>query len=97
MNNRITPSWAWLRYLVLVPLTTLGVPTAVSAPVMAGTGPQSVTVDPSGGFAYVANQGSHDVSAFSINATIGALTAVAGSPFAAGAVPSSVITTGTIQ
>src|ERR1700730_7424562 len=36
------------------------------------------------GFAYVANQGSNDVSAYTINATTGALTPVTGSPFAAG-------------
>ena len=41
-------------------------------------------------FAYVANQSSNDVSAYSINATTGALTAVPGSPFAAGSGPNSV-------
>ena len=40
-------------------------------------------------FAYVANFVSNNVSAFTINASSGALTAVAGSPFAAGAGPCS--------
>ena len=38
-------------------------------------------------YAYVANYNSHDVTAFNINATTGALTAVAGSPFATGEGP----------
>ncbi|MGA8534083.1 MAG: beta-propeller fold lactonase family protein [Candidatus Tumulicola sp.] len=38
-------------------------------------------------FAYVANFGSNDVSAFSVDATSGALTPVAGSPFKAGTAP----------
>ncbi|MGD0843875.1 MAG: beta-propeller fold lactonase family protein [Geobacteraceae bacterium] len=41
-------------------------------------------------FAYVANRSSNDVSAYSINTATGALTAIAGSPFAAGTVPISV-------
>jgi hypothetical protein len=45
------------------------------------------------GFAYVANQGSNDVSAYTINATTGALTPVTGSPFAAGLNSASVTTT----
>lgn len=56
----------------------------------AGSNPSSVTVDPSGRFAYVANSGSNDVSAYTINATNGALTAVTGSPFTAGTGPSSI-------
>jgi 6-phosphogluconolactonase len=54
-----------------------------------GARPFFVTVDPSGKFAYVANYGSGDVSAYTIDAT-GALTAVTGSPFGAGAAPYSV-------
>jgi 6-phosphogluconolactonase len=38
-------------------------------------------------FAYVANRGSNNVSAYSVDATTGALTAIAGSPFAAGKLP----------
>jgi 6-phosphogluconolactonase len=50
----------------------------------------SVTVDPSGRFAYVAHTGSNNVSAFTIDPGTGALTAVSGSPFAAQTAPSSV-------
>jgi 6-phosphogluconolactonase (cycloisomerase 2 family) len=46
-------------------------------------------VDPSGRFAYVTNNISADVSAYAINATTGALTAIAGSPIAAGTNPRS--------
>src|SRR5215510_2985266 len=42
-----------------------------------------------GQFAYVANQFSNDVSGYTINATTGTLTPIPGSPFAAGAAPSS--------
>jgi len=41
--------------------------------VVAGTSPLSVTVDPTGKFAYVANTGSNTVSAYAINARTGAL------------------------
>ena len=44
-------------------------------------------IDPKGKFAYVTNQGSANVSAYPIIATSGALTPVAGSPFAAGSGP----------
>ena len=69
--------------------TTSGVVAGVGG-FPAGAEPGAVAVDPSGKFAYVANNvginlpGS--VSAYSIGAT-GALTAVAGSPFAAGTNP----------
>ena len=36
---------------------------------------------------FVGNEGSNDVSAFAVNNTTGALTAVPGSPFAAGTDP----------
>ncbi len=70
-------------------------------PFPAGTEPLSVTVDPTGKFAYVANcgivcfggSGPGNVSAYTIDATTGALTPVVGSPFPAGAAPSSVTTT----
>jgi 6-phosphogluconolactonase (cycloisomerase 2 family) len=55
---------------------------------VAGTSPRSVTVDPSGKFAYVTNQTSNDVSAYTINSTTGALTSVG--VFAAGTLPLSV-------
>ena len=49
-----------------------------------------MAVDPVGKFAYVANYGSNNVSAYAIDATNGALTPVKGSPFAAGIGPYSV-------
>ena len=55
------------------------------SPFAAGTGPQGVTVDPSGQFVYVANTGSNNVSAYTIDPATGALTEIAGSPFATGA------------
>ncbi len=60
------------------------------SPFAAGIEPYSVTVDPSGQFAYVANAGDDTVSAYTINSSTGALRAVAGSPFAAGIEPHSV-------
>jgi YVTN family beta-propeller protein len=53
-----------------------------------GVGPQSITVDPTGKFAYVASEGCPDafegnVSIYAINATTGALTSI-GSPVATG-------------
>jgi 6-phosphogluconolactonase len=50
-----------------------------------GIGPYSVTVAPSGKFAFVAASNEPGVWAHSINATTGALTKVLGSPFTAGA------------
>jgi 6-phosphogluconolactonase len=44
-------------------------------------GPRNVTVEPTGQYAYVANRFSHNVSAFRINSTTGALTEISGSPF----------------
>jgi 6-phosphogluconolactonase (cycloisomerase 2 family) len=43
-----------------------------------------LAIDPTGKFVYVANGMSNDVSAYRLNAASGALTPVAGSPFAAG-------------
>jgi len=43
----------------------------------------AVAIDPVASFLYAANQGSDDVSAFSIDKTTGDLTALTGSPFAA--------------
>jgi 6-phosphogluconolactonase len=55
------------------------------ATVGTGTFPLSVVIDPSGAFAYVANENSADVSVYALDAATGALTQVGGSPFAAGA------------
>lgn len=51
------------------------------------SGVNSVTVDPTGRFLYAAVNGGNDIAAYVINSTTGALTVVAGSPFAAGSVP----------
>ena len=68
------------------------------SPFAPGIEPFSMTVDPSGRFAYVANACGFSagclpgkVSAYTINSSTGALRAVAGSPFPAGKFPSSVI------
>ena len=55
-----------------------------------GATPESIIVDPSGKFAYVGNEGTDNISAFAINAVTGVLTPVVGTPFAAGAAPTSV-------
>ena len=60
------------------------------SPFAAGSAPDAVAVDPSGRFAYVANYGSDNISAYAINPTTGALTPVSGSPFAAGDGPTAV-------
>jgi len=56
--------------------------------IAAGYGPDSVAVDPSGKFAYVANFGSNDVSMYTIDATTGALASMG--TIAAGTSPISV-------
>ena len=56
--------------------------------VAAGSSPLSVTVDPSGKFAYAANQDSDNISVYTIDQTTGALTA--GTAVAAGTGPVSV-------
>lgn len=67
-----------------------GALTAVSgSPYPAGAGSDAVAVDPSGRFVYVANGGSGNpnipsLSAYTINTSTGALTAVSGSPYATG-------------
>jgi 6-phosphogluconolactonase (cycloisomerase 2 family) len=52
--------------------------------------PSAVVVDPSGRFAYVANEFSDNVSGYTINATTGALPPLAGSPFPAGTFPQAI-------
>src|SRR5258708_27582966 len=54
------------------------------SPFAAGFQPLSVTVDPTGKFAYVANEFDNNVSAYSIGSN-DALTPLPGSPFATGA------------
>jgi 6-phosphogluconolactonase (cycloisomerase 2 family) len=55
-----------------------------------GTFPLNIVIDPAGQFAYVANENSNDISVYAVNATTGALTQVARSPFAAGVNPRAV-------
>jgi len=54
----------------------------------AGTFPVSIVLDPSGQFAYVANDNSNDISVYAVNA--GVLTPASHSPFAAGNQPHSI-------
>jgi DNA-binding beta-propeller fold protein YncE len=61
------------------------------SPFVAGSQPYSVTVDPTNRFVYVANWGSHNVSAFKRDDKTGALTEIAGSPYATGWFPYAVV------
>jgi 6-phosphogluconolactonase len=54
------------------------------SPYAVGTGPTAVDLDPTGSYVYVANNGSNNISAFTLTAASGKLTAVAGSPFSSG-------------
>jgi 6-phosphogluconolactonase len=53
------------------------------SPITTGKDPVAQLLAPGGRFAYVLNRGSNSVSAYRLSATTGALTRVAGSPFAA--------------
>ena len=72
------PRRAWERCNVakITNDATTGALSSIGAAIAAGTSPFSVSVDPSGKFAYVANTGTNNVSAYSINTTTGALTAL---------------------
>jgi len=61
----------------------------ISSTTTAGSLPIAVAIDPSGQFLYAVNFNSNDVSAYTLSAS-GALTPVAGSPFAVGAQPHSI-------
>ena len=68
---------------------TAGALTAIAASVPVGgvtPEPRAIAVDPTGRFAYTANYGAGTVSAFAINQSTGALTAI-GSPIASGTTP----------
>jgi 6-phosphogluconolactonase len=54
------------------------------SPYAVGTGPTGVILDTTGSYVYVANKGSNNISAFTLTAASGKLTAIAGSPFASG-------------
>jgi 6-phosphogluconolactonase len=67
------------------------------SPFPAGNSPASVAVDAYSQFVYVSNQADGTISAFAIDRTAttpGALTAVSGSPFAAGHGPTSIVVDG---
>jgi 6-phosphogluconolactonase (cycloisomerase 2 family) len=68
------------------------------SPFAAGTGPVAAAVeadDPaSQPYLYLANNGSDDVSAYTVNTKTGALTAVSGSPFKAGSQPDGIAIVG---
>ena len=74
----------------------LGALTPISgSPFAAGSGPHSVTIDPTGQFVYVGNHDSNNISAYAITfwgGSRGALTPISGSPFA-GLSPLSITTT----
>jgi YVTN family beta-propeller protein len=55
--------------------STTGALTSIGM-IAAGTGPDSLAVDPGGKFAYVTNFGSNDVSMYTIDATTGALASI---------------------
>ena len=61
---------------------------ADSSLLAAGTSPASVAVSPTGKFAYVANNGSNDVSMYTINGTTGVLSPAG--TIAAGLAPTSI-------
>ncbi len=67
-----------------VDMAGLGGPVSqrVGAGVATGTDPVHVASTPDEKFLYVANQGGNSISAYALNATTGAATPVAGSPFA---------------
>ncbi|HEV1995287.1 MAG TPA: beta-propeller fold lactonase family protein [Candidatus Acidoferrum sp.] len=62
--------------------TTIGTWTPIGT-IATGTKPLAVALHPSGKFLYVANFNSANISAYNIDPTTGALTAMMGSPFAA--------------
>ena len=69
----------------------------IGNPFATGTTPAGVTLTPSAAFVYVANRGSNNVSAYTLDSGTGALTALAGgtgNPFAAGTLPSGIATPG---
>ena len=68
--------------------TTTGALTSIGT-IAAGAGPVSMTVDPTGKFAYVTNSASNDVSMYAVNGTTGALASVG--TIASGTDPVSIV------
>ena len=52
-----------------------GILTALSTPIATGSNPYSITINPTGSFAYVTNTNSGTVSMYAINPSTGILTA----------------------
>jgi len=61
------------------------------SPYAAGKTPVAIEIDPSGRYAYVANKGSNDISAYRVHHQTGALTDMPGSPFKAGQMPQALL------
>lgn len=72
---------------------------SAGSPVSTGNGPSSIAMDFQGQYVYVTNNSSNTISAYKIDQGTGALTEItgAGSPFAAGTSPGSVVISGVIQ
>ncbi|MGD0417459.1 MAG: choice-of-anchor D domain-containing protein [Terriglobales bacterium] len=94
-NLTSTATWSSSNTAVAT-INSSGLATSVGAgsatiTATSGTISGSATFNTGIGFAYVANYYSNSVSAYTINASTGGLAAVAGSPFAAGTSPWSVV------
>ena len=77
---------------------TTGALALLGTPIATGTSPSAAAAagaqydDPNvSGYVYVANKGSNDISAFTVNNTTGELTVVPGAPFAAGTDPQGIL------
>ena len=62
-----------------------------------GVGSRSISIDPSGKYAYVANETSNNITAFSINSSTGMLSKIVATNVDTGTTPYSITTTGSIQ
>lgn len=82
-----SPSSPGLITAFTIDPTTGALSAVPGSPYTAGVVADSITIDPSGRFAYVTNSGDNTISAYAINTTTGALTSIVGSPFAAGSTP----------
>ncbi len=71
-----------------VSVVTTSNTTAPTGPVPAGVNPVALAADPGGKFLFVANHASNNISAYTIDGSTGALTAISGSPFSTAASPS---------
>jgi 6-phosphogluconolactonase len=74
-------------------VSATGTLTSVGSPFATGAGPNPVTFDSAGHFAYVSNQTSSSVFVYSVNGTTGALTEIQADRVATGVSPSAVFLT----